>query len=132
MADGVEVPGGDEVKATRVIGQEAAAGRPARKKLPLMGWLVIMNGEKKWQDFRIDTDRLIIGKGENCDIQITDDAVSTRHASLRRMPEGLILTDLDSTNGTFVNNDPDRISKVVMQDEDLIRIGATYLKFRRL
>jgi pSer/pThr/pTyr-binding forkhead associated (FHA) protein len=91
-----------------------------------------MNGENKWQDFRIDMDRLIIGNGENCDVRITDEAVSTRHASLRRTTQGLVLTDLDSTNGTFVNNDPDRISKVVMQDEDLIRIGTTYLKFRRL
>jgi len=123
---------GAAVKATKVMGADAPPGRTPRKKLPLMGWLVIMNGERKWQDFRIDTDRLTIGQGDECDIRLPDEAVSTRHASLRRAPEGLVLTDLDSTNGTFVNNDPDRISKVELKDEDLIRLGTTYLKFRRL
>ncbi|MBN2433456.1 MAG: FHA domain-containing protein [Acidobacteria bacterium] len=123
---------GVAVKATKVMGADVPAGRKPRQQLPLMGWLVIMNGDRKWQDFRIDTERLTIGQGEECEIRIPDDAVSTRHASLRRAPEGLLLTDLDSTNGTFINNDPDRISRVVLKDEDLIRVGTTYLKFRRL
>jgi len=121
-----------DAKKTAVLGHEDKTRKTEKKKLPLMGWLVIMNGEDKWKDFRVDSDRLILGNSNECEIQLKDDAISGRHASIRRQPEGLVLTDLDSTNGTYLNNDPDSVTKKILQDEDLIRVGNTYLKFRRL
>ena len=121
-----------ELKQTVVMGHDGDKAARRMGQLPLQGWLVVMNGPDKWRDFRLDQDRISLGTGAECDVRLKDEAVSTRHASIRRLPEGLVLTDLDSTNGTFVNNDPDRISKVILDDEDLIRCGNTYLKFRRL
>jgi hypothetical protein len=70
-----------------------------------------------------------IGKGPST-LQITDDpSVSTRHAQVAGTPHGVVLTDLGSTNGTYVNNS--RISQpVLLSDGDMIRFGQTQMKFR--
>jgi FHA domain/von Willebrand factor type A domain len=72
---------------------------------------------------------ILIGKGP-ATLQIMDDpAVSTRHALISGEPQGITLTDLQSTNGTFVNNQ--RISSpTLLQDGDLVRVGNTQIKFR--
>lgn len=120
-------------RKTVVLGQkEVSPRKPPEGPLPLLGWLVLMNGPEKWRDFRIDREKLIIGTGEECDVCLQDTAASTRHASVRKQTEGLFIVDLDSTNGTFLNNDPDPVSKRLLQDEDLIKVGTTYLKYRRL
>ncbi len=110
----------------------APPGRRVNRKYPLLGWLVIMTGESKWQDFRIDRDSLIIGSGDECDIHLSDPDVARQHARIHRQIDGLLLTDLGSSGGTFVNNDPTPIEHRVLGDEDLIRMGNTYLKFRKL
>ncbi len=70
-----------------------------------------------------------IGKGP-ATLQILDDpSVSTRHAQISGEPQGITVTDLGSTNGTFVNNQ--RISRpTLLQDGDLVRFGNTQIKFR--
>lgn len=47
-------------------------------------------------------ERLVLGSGQGVDVRIEDDAVSQRHLELTATDAGLILQDLDSTNGTFV------------------------------
>ncbi len=44
-----------------------------------------------------------IGRDASCDLAIADMSVSRRHATLERTPDGWLLTDLESTNGTRVN-----------------------------
>ena len=70
-----------------------------------------------------------IGKGPST-LQIADDpAVSTRHAELALRGGVFVVTDLGSTNGTFVNNQ--RITQPTrLGDGDLLRFGNTQMKFR--
>jgi hypothetical protein len=72
---------------------------------------------------------ILIGKGP-ATLQITDDpSVSTRHAQISGESHGIVVTDLGSTNGTFVNSQ--RISApTLLQDGDLVRFGNTQIKFR--
>jgi len=121
----------EPARKTVMVGQHAAAPKPAGGPLPLIGWLVVMNGPAKWQDFRIDQEKMVIGSGEECEVRLQDEAVSGRHASVRKQVEGLFIVDLDSTNGTFLNNDPQPLAKKLLQDEDLIKVGGTYRKSRR-
>jgi len=53
--------------------------------------------------FVIEGDECIIGTGSDCDIIIEEISVSRRHARLKRSPDGWMLEDLDSTNGTRIN-----------------------------
>jgi len=43
-----------------------------------------------------------------------------------------VITDLDSTNGTFLNDGAEPVSRVELKDNDVIRAGETSLKFKCL
>jgi hypothetical protein len=61
------------------------------------------------------------------DHPIDDSAVSDRHLSIRSQEGRFTITDLDSSNGTFVNEQ--RIDKQLLQSNDVIRIGKTEMVF---
>jgi pSer/pThr/pTyr-binding forkhead associated (FHA) protein len=66
---------------------------------------------------------MTIGRA-GCDVDLTDPDVSRRHAVVRRVNGGLALEDLDSTNGTFVNET--RISGIAeIAVGDRVRFGNT-------
>jgi ABC transport system ATP-binding/permease protein len=70
---------------------------------------------------------IILGRSIEADIRLDAPNVSRRHASLRKMGEQYLLQDLDSANGTFVNDQ--RIQATELQDGDLIGIGKFLLVF---
>ena len=95
-----------------------------------VGWVVILNGNGKGQDFRLVTGKNVMGTAADCDIVLPDKYMSSRHAVLRHEEGTFVLVDLDSTNGTFVNER--RVSKEELIDNDRIRLGRTELKFKSL
>ena len=102
------------------------------RKAPVVGWFVAMDGEQKGEDFRIRDGQNTLGSGSDSDIVIRDGTVSSRHASLRYKDQKFYLTDLDSTNGTFLNDGPESISREELKDNDVVRLGAISLKFKCL
>lgn len=68
---------------------------------------------------------LTIGREDDNDIQLNDDRVSRFHAKLQDDAGKIILTDLDSTNGTRVNGHP--IQMRVLQAGDVLAIGRCLL-----
>jgi hypothetical protein len=103
-----------------------------RRKPPVVGWLVAMNGEQKGEDYRVREGQNILGAGMDADIMVKDDGVSPRHASIRYKDESFFLIDLDSSNGTFLNQGEQPIAREQLKDGDLIRIGSLILKFKSL
>jgi hypothetical protein len=95
----------------------------------LAGWLVVTEGKDKWKDYRVTGDQIVLGRDKDCDIIIDDKRASARHASVRPRDEKIFVTDLDSSNGTFVNGA--QISRVELEDGAEIKIGDTTLRFRR-
>lgn len=71
--------------------------------------------------------RFLIGRGVETDLQIDDTLVSREHAVVEPRAGRFILTDLDSTNGTFVNGR--RIHEWELEDGDIIRFGRHIVKF---
>ena len=61
------------------------------------------------------------------DLVLEDPEVSRRHAVLRREGESIVVEDLDSTNGTFVNGERIR-SPIPIGPGDLVRVGRTTLE----
>jgi len=47
--------------------------------------------------------RLVIGRGHDVSVRLEDDRISRRHTSLELTPEGVLVTDLGSRNGTFLD-----------------------------
>ena len=67
------------------------------------------------------------GRGDEADVQIKDERMSRQHFIVEPREENFVARDLNSTNGTFVNNN--RITEVVLQPNDRIRGGQTVLVF---
>lgn len=69
----------------------------------------------------------ILGRSSQADIQIDDSGVSRQHIELRVTPKGVILTDLGSTNGTFVEGH--KVEAATLLDGNQITIGRTRILF---
>jgi len=70
-----------------------------------MSWyLVASSGPSSGVAFQLVGPRIAIGRAADNDIVVDDDMVSRHHARLEMQGDTYILTDLDSANGTWVNN----------------------------
>jgi pSer/pThr/pTyr-binding forkhead associated (FHA) protein/tetratricopeptide (TPR) repeat protein len=70
---------------------------------------------------------IVVGRGPACELRLHDPSVSTRHAQFTVDGDKVTLTDLNSTNGTFVNED--KIGERELQDGDRIRLGGITVIF---
>ena len=70
---------------------------------------------------------LVLGRGNDCDIRINDHSVSRRHARIQPGADGYYAVDLQSTNGTFVNDVPASMCK--LKDGDYLRVGNCIYRF---
>jgi diguanylate cyclase (GGDEF)-like protein len=72
-------------------------------------------------------EELIIGRSSDAGIQVDRDSVSRRHARLSRQGEGWVVADLQSTNGSYINDMP--IREHHMQSGELLKIGNAIFRF---
>lgn len=101
-------------------GAAAPAGTPLRGSPTA---LLVTSGPRRGGRFEITQESVI---GRDADIALDDHEVSRRHASLKPVDGGLVLTDLESANGTFVNGSQlDR--PMLLADGDIISVGGTSL-----
>ena len=70
--------------------------------------------------------RLAIGRDKKADLRLADELVSRTHAQMLPAGDYVILQDLHSTNGTFVNGE--RISKSLLKPADQILVGTSIMK----
>jgi len=103
-----------------------------KQKSPVVGWFVALTGPQKGEDFRIREGPNTIGSAPDADIVLHDSAISGKHASLRYKDNKFTITDLDSTNGTFLNDRADPIAREELKDNDTVRLGDVVLKFKSL
>lgn len=71
--------------------------------------------------------RLRIGRGEGCDLTLTDPSCSRSHAEVFQSGEGIFIRDLKSTVGTWVNGQPLKDASWHIHPGDQVRLGNTML-----
>jgi len=71
---------------------------------------------------------LVLGRGDDCDIRLTDHSVSRKHARIEPSSDGYRVSDQNSTNGTFVN-DKQLDSPRLLQDGDYLRVGNCLYRY---
>ena len=89
---------------------------------------VVTEGPDKGKRLAFDAatpSRVLLGTSPACGLQLTDREVSRRHAALEVVHGGIRLTDLESTNGTYV--DRVRVYDALLQGGEIVRVGATTL-----
>ncbi|MCX7717672.1 MAG: FHA domain-containing protein [Candidatus Sumerlaeaceae bacterium] len=89
--------------------------------------LILKLGDTVVQRYVFDKDIISIGRSRDNDIVVDNLSVSRNHARLRRQNGKYILTDLNSANGTYVNNV--RVSKTEIADNDVITLGKYTIQF---
>ncbi len=92
--------------------------------------VLVRSGDLKSQaTITFDAPRIVIGRGEGCEIRLPDPSVSHRHASIRQRGTDYVVIDEGSSNGTFVG--PVRLAPQaprVVRSGDLIRVGRIWLE----
>jgi diguanylate cyclase (GGDEF)-like protein len=70
---------------------------------------------------------IILGRAADCEVRIHDHSVSRRHARIQPGADGYYAVDLQSTNGTYVNDVPASMYK--LKDGDYLRVGNCIYRF---
>jgi serine/threonine protein phosphatase PrpC len=98
---------------------------------PILGWLTFLEGDLQGDVIQLES-TIVIGADPHCRIHLDDGYVSSRHVEVfRDEKRGFVLRDLNSTNGTHVNNAKvDRGAEVNLVDGDIIKIGTTEVVFK--
>ncbi|TET32795.1 MAG: FHA domain-containing protein [Planctomycetota bacterium] len=88
----------------------------------------VKTGPSKGIVYEIKKDApLVLGRDEVDGVQVFDQAASRRHAEIYRLGEMYFIRDLDSRNGTYVNEE--QVEEELLRVGDRIRIGNTLLLF---
>jgi len=78
--------------------------------------------------FAIDRDRAVIGRNSDCDVPLDVAAVSRRHAAIVREKDHFFVEDLESRNGTFLN-DERVVNRAPLRDGDQLLICGQTFRF---
>ena len=126
-----EAPKASANKTQFFGGDDAAEGEPVKRDYrKLVGWLVSYTIDDAGVDFKLYEGRNIIGRDGDCQIVIPDGGVTGRHAILLYRNGKYSITDQQSSNGTYVNDEDIELEPRYLKDGDVIKVGNTVLKFR--
>ncbi len=94
--------------------------------LPLK--LCVASGPDFGRELQLGARSYRVGKAPDCDLVLTDRAVSSTHLLVEPTPHGVRVTDTGSTNGTFYRGA--RVTAVVLQVQAVLRVGRTELRLQ--
>lgn len=89
--------------------------------------LVVINGGDLGKKYGLAQPSTVIGRSSKVDIQIDEDSISRNHAVINNLGSEIVVRDLESTNGTYVNDRP--VGEHRLMDGDQVKIGRTIFKF---
>jgi len=91
--------------------------------------LKILQGSNTGKEQKIPTPKCLIGRGDECHLKPQSDAISRRHCVIITTENEVVVRDLNSRNGTFVNDE--RVAEeAVLLNGDILRVGP--LQFEML
>ena len=85
-------------------------------------WVLVPVKNDSSEKHPISGDNVMVGRDRTCSIVLSHPAVSRRHARITNSGTSWVLEDLQSANGTYVNNT--RVDKVKLKVGDVVRFGA--------
>lgn len=89
--------------------------------------VVVIHGENLGHRHELGDKDVVVGRSPDVELQINHGSISRQHCRIWREASGYRIRDLDSTNRTFVNEQP--ILEAELRDGDHIGVGDSILKF---
>jgi two-component system, NtrC family, response regulator GlrR len=90
-------------------------------------WVRVELGDAPKREIVSSGDRVVIGRSSDADLVIADADISPRHCEIARDPEGFVLRDLGSDNGTWLSGM--RVREVVLPSEAYFELGGSGVSF---
>ncbi|MDO8106156.1 DUF3662 and FHA domain-containing protein [Isoptericola sp. b441] len=112
-------PGRFQLRSATVRGAVAPATSAASSRHPM----VDIDGQR----YLLTGPVTVIGRGSDADIIVDDPGISRRHLEIRVTPDGVIASDLGSTNGTYVEGH--LVPAATLVDGNTVTIGRTQILF---
>lgn len=107
-------------------GAPAVAGAAPHAAAPPPGaFIYAFEGPDRGRSWPLGTGAITIGRGPHNTVVLSDPGVSTTHAQIGFEGQHFILTDLQSRNGCYVNNQ--RVTRAPLRDRDVIVVGTTHI-----
>lgn len=104
------------------------SGQPVRgQPCLLLVYAGTMDSPEVGCRFDLIGDELIIGRSSDADIQVDRESVSRRHARLSHVDAGWLVADLQSTNGTYINDE--QVRERQLTDGDYLKIGNAIFRY---
>jgi len=94
---------------------------------PKRSFLIQIYGPNLGRSYPIEQNIITIGRDASNTIQVDQENVSRHHARLEQIPPAVFIEDLNSTNGTYLNDCP--VERERLRHGDLIKIGGVVFKF---
>lgn len=91
-----------------------------------MAKLVIQNQGMTGRACELQTDRTTIGRVEDNTFHIADPSISSHHCEVQLRGSDIVIRDLNSTNGTFINGN--KIEESILKPGQILRLGQVELK----
>lgn len=112
----------------RTVSSHLAGGEPRRKKEGGSEVVFVRSETQSGDDFSVH-DVVVLGRSDKADVLLEDPYASEFHLRLVAEGSGMVLHDLGSTNGTYVNGR--RVSgSVGLSRGDAIQVGKTVMEVR--
>jgi pSer/pThr/pTyr-binding forkhead associated (FHA) protein len=92
-----------------------------------VGVLIVRAGAQAGARFPLEEPVTHLGRHPDSEISLDDITVSRRHAEIARTPEGYVVSDAGSLNGTYVNQE--RVDRMLLRHGDELQVGKFRLVF---
>lgn len=109
-------------------GKRRGGVRKANRPTPVPTLVIVEPASAAGQRFAVSSS-LSIGRAAGCEITLDDTFISQVHARVSKGQSGVVVEDLGSTNGTYLNRKK-VTAPVVVQSGDVIQVGSTVLELQ--
>ena len=91
-----------------------------------MAKLVVLNAAAAGRSHELNVEKTTIGRVEDNSFQIAEPSVSSQHCEILVEGDNVVVKDLNSTNGTFINGE--KISEGVLKPGQVLRLGQIEIR----
>ncbi|MCF0223435.1 MAG: diguanylate cyclase [Fibrobacter sp.] len=91
--------------------------------------LVVLYPQKMFKQFPLEVGSAILGRGQDADFKLEDELVSRKHCALHFDGNQVVVEDLGSTNGTFIDGSP--VQKATLGEDNRLQLGSMVLKLEK-